>query len=889
MPGESSFASLLRALRAESGLTQEEIAERSGLSVRAIGDLERGTVRRPQRKTVELLVAALGVTGAAADALTEAARAVRRAVPGGESALASGAEAVARQLPSTVRHFVGREAEMAAVLRSVERESADEAGAAGAAGAAAQVLAIDGMAGVGKTALAVAAGHALAGRYPDGQLFLDLHGHTPGREPVPAHAALVRLLRTLGVRDEHLADDPEELAELWRNQASERRLLIVLDNAADAAHVRPLIPGGGSLVLVTSRLRLIDLDVSESVSLDVLPAAQARRLLADGAGAERVAGQEADLGEAARLCGHLPLAIRIAAAQLRHRPSWRVADLIESLGESAAEGRGQVAAAFEMSYRALEPAQQRMFRLLALHRGSDIEVFAAAALAGLPRHAARRLLESLLDHHMIEQHVPGRYALHDLMREYARGESSAVHDDRGEREASDRLCAHYLATSSAAMNVIAPATSSRRPSVARPETDAPQFADAAQAAAWLEAERGNLLAAAVLAAEQGRAAHAIRFSQIIWRDLYNAGCHLDALTVHELAVAAARQQQDTNAHAKALRYYGLSCVSLGRFPEALAALEASRDMCEDPNDLAAALELLGNLGILICRYEDAAEHYDRALALWREQDNAQGVGNDLGNLGIVYFWLGRYAAARAHVTEALTVHGELGHPASQAQSLVWLGVVAERTGEYDAARAHADRALELAGAHNLPSFEADALEVRGLARLALGQSAESIADLQGSLEIRRAHGNQPSLVDSLLALGTHHHRHGEHERALDYFQQALYTTSDIGMPGTEAAALTGLGEALTALGRAEPALAHHRRALETAQPLGDPYRIARAHEGFGFALRALGDHEQAEEHLRQALDAFARLGVPDTERISTVPGGRIAGMTQLSVRLRLPR
>lgn len=290
VPVEPSFSSLLRALRTRAGLTQEEVAQRAGLSPRAIGDLERGLVRRPQRKTVELLIRALDLPAAAANTLSEAARrplqpaesgaaaepgaAASAQEPGPAAADSDAAPTVPRQLPIAVQHFTGRREQLSTLKQWIVGQPGH-----GGSDPAVRVLALDGMAGIGKTALAIELGHAVAERYPDGQLFLDLHGHTPDRAPLAPRVALLRLLRAFDVREDRLADDPDELAQSWRSEAAGRRLLIVLDNAADAEQVRPLIPGqGGSLVLITSRVQLTDLDSTGSLSLGVLPAAEAGEL-----------------------------------------------------------------------------------------------------------------------------------------------------------------------------------------------------------------------------------------------------------------------------------------------------------------------------------------------------------------------------------------------------------------------------------------------------------------------------------------------------------------------------------------------------------------------------------------------------------------------------------
>lgn len=877
VPVDPSFSSLLRTLRRRAGLTQEEVAQRAGLSPRAIGDLERGLVRRPQRKTVELLIRALELPAAAANSLSEAARrpaqpveSVADADPGATDSGA--APTVPRQLPIAVQHFTGRREQLRTLDQWIAGQSAH-----GGSDPAVRVLAVDGMAGIGKTALVIELGHAVAERYPDGQLFLDLHGHTPDRAPLAPRVALLRLLRAFDVREDRLADDPDELAQLWRSEAAGRRLLIVLDNAVDAEHVRPLIPGqGGSLVLITSRVQLADLDSTGSLSLGVLPAAEAGELFLREAGAGGPGTADADAGvtlrqevaEVVRRCGHLPLAIRIAGARLRHRPNWRIADLIEKLAESAVDEQDLVASAFAMSYARLEPEQRRMFRMLGLHPGTDIDVFAAAALAGAPRRTAGHLLESLLSSHLIEQRAAGRYSFHDLMREYARGRSAAAEDPPMDRHAQARLIDHYLYTASTAVNLIAPASRGRRPTIDPPSTDTPPLQDAAAALAWLEVERANLLTAAVLAGEQGRPSQVVQFSHILWRYLYNGGRHLDALALHTLAVGTARAEGDRKGLTHALRAFGLTCHQLGRFDDASAALTEARDLCEDPLDLAAAVEYLGNLTMTQGLYTQAVAHFEQSLSLWRADGFLLGIGNDLGNLGIAHFRRGDYEAARRLTVEALGLHVEHGHTSAQAQSSIWLSIVDERTGQYARGREEADRGLELARTLGLPAFEADALETRGLCLLRLDRPDEALDDLVGSLDLRRRHLDRLPIPDSLLALGVYHEHCDAPARALDYFRQSLDAAEDLDKTDAVIPALTGLGRALTASHDPESALVPLRRALELAgrtdEP--DPYLLARVQEGLGRALGALGDSGGAD-HLRLAREAYLRLGVPDVARI----------------------
>lgn len=288
------------------------------------------------------------------------------------------------------------------------------------------ICAVDGMAGVGKTTLAVHAGHRLAERFPDGQVFLDLHGHTPGHRPLDPSAALDALLRAAGVADDRVPAGLHARAALWRTASAGRRVLIVLDNAVDAAQVRPLLPGTpGCRVLITSRRRLSDLDATHTVSLDVLPSDDAVALLAGVLGPERAAAEPGAVAELVELCGRLPLAVRITGGRLRSRPGWAVAHLVRRMraGYRLAElttGDRSVDAALTSSYERLGPSQRRFFRLLGRLPGPDLDAPIASALASIGPGEAERLLEDLVDVHLLQQPLPGRYRFHELVHEYVR-------------------------------------------------------------------------------------------------------------------------------------------------------------------------------------------------------------------------------------------------------------------------------------------------------------------------------------------------------------------------------------------------------------------------------------------------------------------------------------
>ena len=368
------FAGLLRQLRAEAGLTQEELAEAAGLSPRSVSDLERGIHRTAHKDTALLLADALGLAEPARALFVAAARGQGPAadVLAARQGAAPGAFAAAtRGLPRDIAAFTGRQAELAQLMGTLT--------AVAAGGGVVGIHAIDGMAGIGKTTFAVHAAHRLAGSFPDGQFFLPLHAHTAGQRPVDPADALASLLLTAGVPAAQIPPGLEARAARWRDHVAGKKILLVLDDAAGHEQVRPLLPGtAGSLVLVTSRRRLTALEDAAVISLDTLPPAEAAALLARLAARPGLRAGDPAVGEITRLCGYLPLAIGMLASQLRHHPAWTAADL--AAGLAAARDRLalmraenlSVAAAFGLSYHDLTAGQQRLFRRLGLHPGPQL-------------------------------------------------------------------------------------------------------------------------------------------------------------------------------------------------------------------------------------------------------------------------------------------------------------------------------------------------------------------------------------------------------------------------------------------------------------------------------------------------------------------------------------
>jgi len=395
--------------------------------------------------------------------------------------------AATRSLPRDTASFTGREPELARLLEVLAGMAADVGPP--------EICVIDGMAGMGKTTFVMHAAHGLAGSFPDGQFFLPLHAHTPGQRPVGPADALASLLLTAGVAEHHIPPGLEARAGRWRDYVAGKKILLLLDDAAGHEQVRPLLPGtAGSLVLVTSRRRLVALEDAAVISLGTLSPDEASALLAQLAGRADLRSEPGPAGQITRLCGYLPLAIGMLARQLRHRPARTGSELAADLAAACdrlAVMRAEnlsVAATFDLSYADLTSVQQRLFRRLGLTPGPDIDAYAAAALDDTSLESARGRLDELYDHHLITEPAPGRYLLHDLLREYASG--LAADDAADSCAAADRLVNYYAHVAAAAGQHIATwTTAGARLPPGLPPASAPPMATAEQAAAWLESER----------------------------------------------------------------------------------------------------------------------------------------------------------------------------------------------------------------------------------------------------------------------------------------------------------------------------------------------------------------------------------------------------------------
>ncbi|MGW2381026.1 helix-turn-helix domain-containing protein [Streptomyces sp. NPDC001658] len=704
-------------------------------------------------------------------------------------------------LPRDVPDFTGREAQLAAVLAAV---------------AAGRVVAVDGMAGVGKTCLAVHAAHRLAADHPDAQLYLDLRGFTEGRRPLDHDSALRTLLAALDVPSEKVPQDGgvERLAACWRAELAGRRAVLVLDNAADADQVRPLLPGAGSSVaLITSRNRLLGLDDVPPVSLDVLTERESAQLLARASGDPdgpegRLARDPEATAEVLRLCGRLPLALRLAAARLRHRPGWTVGILVERM----AEGASEFDTVFDMSVRQLDRPRRRLFRLLGLLPGATFDAYVAAALADVPLRDARAMLEDLLDAHLVQQPSAGRYRLHDLVHQHAR-RATLEQDPPADRDRALRRVLDYYVHAAAAADTAMPFLSvSRASRVGQLPPALPRFTDKIAALIWFGTEYTNLLAAFEAADAAGADTHVCELPRFM-RAYFARRCGTTMLNaLFERSLAAAQRLDDPLQLAEAHSDLGFARYNAGRLADADAAYETAATLLTGAGDTLAEAELTLRRGYLAWdqgHVEEPLELFRLAGKLYADADRPMGTAHATAYEAWAMLQLGhREEAARLARTVLEAPHADPAWPPTLTARIT-LGVAVAHEDPDEALR-HLDQALALAREDGHRHNEAWCLNCRGVALRQMSRHEEALA----------AHREAFALLDELFE---------EHWKI--HF-------------------LNGYGETCRLAGLPDQALHLHREALRLARRLANRHEEALAHEGIAAVLdgtdpAAAADHRAA--------------------------------------------
>jgi tetratricopeptide (TPR) repeat protein/transcriptional regulator with XRE-family HTH domain len=874
----TSFAGILRHYRLKAGLTQEELAEDARVSARTISDLERGRAMRPYPQTIGALAAALGLRGPELDDFVKLAR-QRRAPPAlraaADPALPAGrpgASAVPQQLPAAVASFTGRDNELAQLTSLLEARD-------GTAAAALVISAISGTAGVGKTALAVHWAHTVAGRFPDGQLYVNLRGYDPA-QPVAPGEALAGFLTALGVPGPLIPADEADRAAAFRSALAGRRVLIMLDNASEPGQVRPLLPGEpGCLVVVTSRDMLPGLvarNGARRVVLDVLPPDDAVALLRTLVGA-RVDADPAAAASLARLCCYLPLMLRLAAEQAAARPGQPLAVLADELDgqgrldalEAGGDDATAIRAVFSWSCRNLSPAAARTFRLAGLHPGADFGIDAVAALTATSEQAAVQALTELTRASLVHQTGAARYGMHDLLRAYATELAASQDTESDRREALSRLLDHYLLATQRAASVLFPADVAA-PAEAADLGTGGVFRDEPEAVAWLNSERANLISVAVFAAERGRPAIAAGLSAALFRYLDTGSFFSDALLIHGAAASGAIRAGDRAAEAAAVSHLGFVHLHLGRLHLAeqhfRRALAVSREVGDTPGEIRA----LGNLSqtyLNLDAYADARVACQQARELSRSAGDRAREARTLHILGKIAIRQGFYRQASTDLIRAAEASREVGDLPFLTLTLLRLGEAEVRQGHYHEAMPYLQEARSTMRKAGYATAGADLAAVLGLAEMREGRHQEAAQHLKQALSVFHDAGMSASEPQVISYLGELHLRQGNPAGAADCYQQALALCHRAGQPSAEAEAHNGVGEAALAQNAPEEASEHHQKALAIARKIANPPQEGRAHEGLGDVCAAVTDSAGALHHWDQALALYAQMGVPEAERV----------------------
>lgn len=585
---------------------------------------------------------------------------------------------VAVELPADLPHFIGRRAELNRVPAGTETG----------------LVSIHGMPGSGKTTLATHIAQRLA---PGLRLFVDLRGYDPDRPPADPAAVLGAFLRRLGVRGSEIA--PLDLARrtaMYRGLVSRTRALVLLDNAGSEDQVAPLLTDAdGCLTLVTSRRRLQLPGITQEIALEPFAPAESVELLRRTA-TGRVDASPELAARIADLCGHLPLAVALIAGWMDNRPDWTLSDHLDRLAERRGGLRldNAVVVALATSYERLPEDDRRLLRLLSLHPGPDLDVYAAAALTGgLSRTTVT--LDRLVSASVLRQPTTGRYAMHDLVRVFASDRAREEERPAGRRSALLQLYDHYRHSAKCAIEHYAPQDRQRHPEVPDPGTPTPPIADRDSAAAWLEAERANLLAVASQAGNNSSPRHAVDLSVLLFRFLDDAGHHQDAAMLHGLAATIAEPPE----RARALINLGTACWRLGRYDEALGHNQAALVIHRELGDRIGEGIALTNLGVScgrLDRLQEAIEHYRTAIDILATTDDRVTEGVALGNLGYALERSGRLDEALEQNLRHLELAKRIDDRAAQGVALGNVGSVYQRLGRLDEALEHHEQALALA-------------------------------------------------------------------------------------------------------------------------------------------------------------------------------------------------
>jgi DNA-binding SARP family transcriptional activator/tetratricopeptide (TPR) repeat protein len=762
-------------------------------------------------------------------------------------------------LPADTADFVGRDDE----LQRLAREH----------GPGPWVAIIEGMPGVGKTTLATRAARLVTAQYPDGAFYLNLHSHDPQRPALDPAGALYHLLRMVSVPAGQIPAAVGARTALWRAHLSRRRAVVILDDAAGRDQIQPLLPVSGQcMTLITTRRRLTEIDGAHTLTLDVLSVDEAVRLFRRIVGESRaIEGDQ--VAATVGLCGRLPLAVQLTAGRIAQAGPPGLDSLIEEWSQppSWLGGTGtaspELTAAFDLSYRALEPDQQRFLRRLGASPCATYSARAAAALDDCTLAEAEKALAVLLDCHLLAPAADGRFRLHDLIRGYAAGRARREEAVTEQKQAVGRLLDYYLESAEQADRLLHPF---RR----RPGTDLrclppdPEFSAPDDAASWLESEWRNILQAASFAGRQEWKQQCADLSWLL-ADFLEIRAHWDeAIAAHTLALQASRYLADPVRTARALQALSTVSQQTGRYDAAIPLAEEAAALCRSLTDRTGEAESLDQIGLAhqrSGRSREALAYFQEARILFDAAGDRRGVAGTLSHAGIASWHLGRYPEAQARLREALALYREVGDRRGEAKALNNLGRVHLYNGQYRDALEAYQHSLQIFRDIGGPQHEAILCQAIGSVHRYRGSYEEALAAYRQALAIYREIGDLPDEADAMNDIGTIYQSASCFDEALVHHQKARLIAEEIGDFSQQLIARRMIADISRCTGRSGEALSHYQSALKLAREIGSLYEEGKILEGIAELTLYTQRRDAARIVFRQALDIFERLGVPEAE------------------------
>ncbi len=769
-------------------------------------------------------------------------------------------------LPPDTLAFTGRDQELSRITAAVVD--------AAAVGGVVAIHAIDGMPGVGKTALAIHAAHYLADRFPDGQLFLDLHAHTPGQVPTDSGAALAALLAADGVDPRYLPDTLDERAVRWRSRLASKKVLLILDNAASSDQIRPLLPGRQTCtVLITSRRHLGDLPgKAEVIALNVLAPPQAKAMflrLAPRAGTDNTAMVE----DLVAVAGYFPLAVSLLAKLYTKHPAWTLNDLLAECRTrllSVTAEHATIAAAYDLSYQYLPDARQRFYRCLGAHPGAELDPYAAAALAGVPLAEAIAHLDALFGDSLLAEIGYRRYAMHDLIRQYAR-DLAAADPPAHQEQAIERLLDYYQRTARTAAANLArqtlPSQTRIAPAVAA-ETGLPEVSGYSQALAWMRTERANLLACLARTRDSRRlVALTSGLAELLRLD----GPWNEAVVLHSAAAQAAMQAGDQLGQANALNHLGEAQRLTDDYPGAEQTLHTALSLYRNLGNRLGQANVLDNLGLVrqhIGDYPGAVNAMQQALDMHRDLGDRLGGAYSLLNIGGVRRLSGDFPGAVQALLEALDFYRSLGNRLGEATALNSVGIVRRVAGDIPAAAQALQEALDLCQDLGNRLGQAYALINLGIVWRVAGDIPAAAQALQEALDLCRDLGDAVGEANALIYLGVVWRTVGDFPAAAQALQEAVALYRSLSDRGGEVEALNETGTLHRITGDLDNARLYHQQALDLALQIRSPWDQAHALAGLGRCDLAAGPPGDATAKLHDALMIFQQIGASEAAEVA---------------------